>query len=272
MKTSLIAFVGFMLSLPALLAQEQATAKWNDPSRPGLLKVNSVLGSIRIKIHTTNDVTIEVKSRRNRIDDRIVRPPAPPEGAGLRRPDPGGSPFTVETDLNNVITVTGGDFASGMGDLEIEVPNKTNLNLQAKLGTIMVDGVEGDIEETSLNGSINLTNVSGSVGAHSMNGTMLVSFQNIADGKPMSFTSMNGNVDVTLPAAAKANLKMRTALGGIYTDFDVQLATSSTNSTQDQPRLRRIRGEREVSGSINGGGADFDLRSQNGNVYLRKAK
>jgi hypothetical protein len=105
-----------------------------------------------------------------------------------------------------------------------------------------------------------------------MNGTVVVSFQNIAEGKPMSFTSMNGNVDVTLPAAAKANLKMRTALGGIYTDFDVQLATSSPSSTQDQTRLRRIRVERNVSGTINGGGADFDLRSQNGNVYLRKAK
>jgi hypothetical protein len=272
MKTSLIVLAGFILFSPTLLAQERVTAKWNDPSRPGLLKVDSVWGSIRIKIHATSDVTVEAKSRRNRIDGRSGRRPAAPEAAGLRRLDSGGSPFMTESDSNNVITVTGGDPVSGVGDLEIEVPKKTNLNLQAKLGTIMVDDVEGDIEATSLNGSINLTNVSGSVVAHSMNGTVVVSFQNIAESKPMSFTSMNGNVDVTLPAAAKANLKMRTALGGIYTDFDVQLATSSTNSTQDQTRLRRIRVERNVSGTINGGGADFDLRSQNGNVYLRKAK
>src|ERR1041385_1805094 len=272
MKKSFACFAAFIILSTPLLAQERVTANWNDPSRPGLLKVNAVWGSISIKTHMTNDVTVEAKAARNRIDDRIIRRPAPPEATGLRRIDSGGSPFTVESDSNNnVITVIGGDLLSGTGDLEIEVPQKANLNLQTKLGMVTVESVEGDIEVTSLNGRIKLTNVAGSVVADSMNGTVEVSFQNIAEGKPMSFTSMNGNVDVTLPAASKANLKMRTALGGIYTDFDVQMAAAGT-SPHDQGRPRGIRADRNISGTINGGGADFDLRSQNGNIYLRKAK
>jgi hypothetical protein len=271
MKKSSVAFgVLIFLSTP-LFAQERATAKWNDPSRPGLLKVDWVWGSIGIRTHANNDVTVEEKPSRNRSNNRARRTP-PEETAGLRRIDPGGSPFTIENDSNNVMSIVGGDLFAGVADLEIEVPAKTNLNLQSKFGTITVDGVEGDIEATAFSGSINLTNIVGSVVAHSMNGTITVSFQNIAEGKPMSFTSMNGNVDVTLPAASKANLKMRTGRGGIYTDFDVQMTTSPASSSQDQTRLRRILIERAISGTINGGGADFDLRSQNGNIYLRKAK
>jgi DUF4097 and DUF4098 domain-containing protein YvlB len=178
----------------------------------------------------------------------------------------------VENETNNVMTITGGGFFSGSGDLEIEVPVKTNLNLHTVNGRIIsVDNVEGDIEVNAINGSVELTNIAGSVVANSMNGKVAVSFQNIAAGKPMSFTSMNGNVDVTLPAAAKANLKMRTGNGGIYTDFDIQMMQQA-NSTPDQTPRRRVRVEKNVTGTINGGGADFDLRSQNGNIYLRKAK
>jgi hypothetical protein len=83
---------------------------------------------------------------------------------------------------------------------------------------------------------------------------------------------MNGNVDLTLPAVSKANLKMRTGNGGIYTDFDIQMPASSANTTTDHTGLRRIHVEKNVAGTINGGGAEFDLRSQNGNIYLRKAK
>ena len=270
MKKSFATFGALILLSTPLLAQERVTAKWNDPSRPGLLKVNWIMGSISVKTHGTDDVTVEAKSTRNRIDNRIVRKPEPADTDGLRRLDSGGSPFTMESDSNNVITIAGGNFFAGTGDLQIEVPVKTNLNLQTVNGrNIEVDGVEGDIEVMAINGSVTLTNITGSVVAHSMNGKVTVSFHNIAAGKPMSFTSMNGNVDVTLPAVAKANLKMRTGNGGIYTDFDIQL---TPNSSTDLPPLRRIRVEKNVSGTINGGGADFDLRSQNGNIFLRKAK
>jgi DUF4097 and DUF4098 domain-containing protein YvlB len=171
------------------------------------------------------------------------------------------------------MTVTGGGILGGMGDLEIEVPVRTNLNLQNLNGrTISADGIDGDIEVTALNGSVDLTNIAGSVVAHSLNGKVTVSFREIASGKPMSFTSMNGNVDVTMPATSKANLSMRTGNGGIYTDFDLQMAPNSGTSTQDLNGGRRIRIEKNVSGTINGGGAELTLRSQNGNILLRKAK
>ena len=46
-------------------------------------------------------------------------------------------------------------------------------------------------------------------------------------------------------------------------DFDIQTKPGSTVSTQ---------GDKTIAGTINGGGADFDLRTHNGNIYLRKEK
>jgi hypothetical protein len=66
---------------------------------------------------------------------------------------------------------------------------------------------------------------------------------------------------------------LRTDNGAIYTDFDVQMQQTSTPVTsQDQDGHYRIQVDRTVSGTINGGGADFDLRTRNGNIYLRKTK
>jgi hypothetical protein len=245
-------------------AQERITAKFNDPSRPGLLKVDWHNGSIIIKTHNTNDVTIDAKSR-------SVSRREPADTAGLRRIDGGSRGLIIDSDANNVMTINGPNASFG-GELEIEVPARTNLNLQSHNGrTISVDGVEGDIEATNRNGSVEMTNVGGSVVAHSMNGRVVVSFRDIAAGKPMSFSSMNGSVDVTLPTTAKADLKMRTDNGGVWTDFDVQTKAASTTTNSDQGRYR-IEIDKTINGSINGGGSEIELRTRNGNIYLRKAK
>ena len=46
----------------------------------------------------------------------------------------------------------------------------------------------------------------------------------VTPNREMAFTSLNGTVDVTLPAATKANLRLRSSNGEIYSDFDVQLS------------------------------------------------
>jgi len=94
--------------------------------------------------------------------------------------------------------------------------------------------------------------------------------------KPMAFTSMNGAVDVTLPPLAKANLKLRSDNGDVFTDFDVQLQSQTRTPAVDDSRSRggrfRLEVDRSVSGTINGGGPEFELRTFNGPIYLRKGK
>jgi DUF4097 and DUF4098 domain-containing protein YvlB len=88
----------------------------------------------------------------------------------------------------------------------------------------------------------------------------------------MAFSSFNGNVDVTLPAATKANLKLRSDQGDVFTDFDVELKTAARAplESRGQGGKFRIEVNRSIYGAINGGGPDFELRTFNGNVYVRK--
>src|SRR6516164_2828298 len=102
MKRSLgviLALAGYLAAMPAY-AQEQTTAKFNDPSRPGLIKVNWHNGSITIKTHTGNDVTISSTRATVRRGSRVPREPR--EAVGLQRIDTDGAGFVVDSGNNNV--------------------------------------------------------------------------------------------------------------------------------------------------------------------------
>jgi DUF4097 and DUF4098 domain-containing protein YvlB len=245
---------------------DRTVVKFSDPSRPGLLKVTLMNGRITVKGYSGEEVVIESKSGGN----RNRRPSTTSDG--LRRIDSGDFGFTV-TEENNVMTINSGVFSSG--DLEIQAPLKTNLELHGVNGrAIAVDGIEGDIEVTNTNGDVSLNNVAGSIVAHSTNGRLTASLRDVAPDKPTSFTSMNGNLDVTLPASVKANMKMRADNGAVYTDFDIQLRPTAptVEDSRNQGGRFRLETGKTVAGTINGGGVDFDLRTLNGNIYVRKAK
>jgi Toastrack DUF4097 len=244
-------------------AQDTLTVNFSDPSRPGLLKITLLNGGLRITGHSGKEVIIDASSG--------VRRRGPSRTSdGLRRIDVDVNALSVEEE-NNVITVTNRN-GSNAGNLDIQVPAKTNLNLKTTNGgNISVDGVEGEIEVQNTNGGVILNNVAGSVIAHSANGRVQVNLREITMNKPMSFTSMNGNVDVTLPSTVKANLKMRTDNGGTYSDFDILLNPSSSSSTDGRGRFN-IRTDRALTGTINGGGPDIELRTFNGSIYIRKGR
>ena len=116
-----------------------------------------------------------------------------------------------------------------------------------------------------------LKNVGGSVVAHSMNGSVTAVVTRVTPQAPLSFTSMNGTVDVTLPTGIKANLKLRSDQGDVFTDFDFQEIQGARPQVRKGNRFT-IDVNRSVYGAVNGGGPDVELRSFNGTVILRKAK
>ncbi len=90
--------------------------------------------------------------------------------------------------------------------------------------------------------------------------------------KSMSFTSFNGDVDVSLPANLSADLLVTSQQGDVFTDFDV-------NVQQDPPVVERrgdaggryrVRMQRETRYTIGSGGPDIQLRTFNGDVMIRK--
>jgi DUF4097 and DUF4098 domain-containing protein YvlB len=141
----------------------------------------------------------------------------------------------------------------------LQVPFQTGVEIKCtNCGETKVSNLTGDIDVNTTNGGIRLANISGAVLAHSVNSHIFATFDH-APKKPVSLSSLNGGLDLTLPADTKVDLNLKTRNGKIYTDFDVRLA----GGTLMQP-------DRGMQGSINGGGVEMRLNSFNGSIYLRR--
>jgi len=248
---------------------DRITVPFSDPERPGTLKVNLLDGTVTIKGSNRRDVLFVADSQGARQVLRRRQQTEPPPGM-RRLTQPGG--FGVE-ERDNEMSVSSG-FNRDEINLEIEVPMRTKLRVSTVDGGITVDSVDSEIEINTVDGEITLTNVGGSVVAHAVDGNIAATVARVASQAPMAFTSLNGNIDVTLPAAVKANLRLRSDQGDVFTDFDVQVtASASANRTQQRNgRALRIDVNRSIYGTVNGGGPDFELRTFDGNIYVRKGK
>jgi hypothetical protein len=244
---------------------DRITVPFSNPERPGTLKVNLLDGAVTIKGSNRRDVLFVANSQEARDVLRRRQQAEPP--AGMRRlTQPGG--FGVE-ERDNEMSVSSA-FNREI-NLAVEVPTRTKLRVSIVNGGVAVDSVDSEIEINTVDGAIMLTNVGGSVVAHAVDGNITATVARVAPQAPTAFTSLNGDIDVTLPAAVKANLRLRSDQGDVFTDFDVQvIASASANQTQRNGRGVRIDVNRSIYGTVNGGGPDFELRTFDGNIYVRK--
>lgn len=243
-----------------LMAQtgEPINVPFSDASRPRFVKINSIQGRITVHSYPGKEVIVDFDG------ERKEEPPR----SGMRRLNMPGS-LTIEEE-NNVVNIR--TSPGRRANLNIQVPVQTALTIRSVNDcNIDVKGYEGDIDANCTNGSVNLENISGSVLAHSLNGRVKVIMDKLA-GKPMALSTLNGDVDLTLPASAKADVKLKSSNGDIYTDFDVTIGplAGSTIERSREGGKYRVQIDRGVQGRINGGGPLISLTTLNGRIYLRK--
>ena len=247
-------------------AQDKLTVPLSNPSQPATVKVHLISGSITVTGGgAAGQIAVESGSRSPRRPPRDV-----PEGMHRIDINPG---LNIDED-HNVVTISAGGNAMG-SNVTLQVPTNVSLELKSiNGGKIEVTGVNGDLDVDNTNGSIQLTDVSGSVIAASQNGSVTVSLNKITPNKPMSFTSLNGKIDVTLPADTKAHLRLKTDNGSVYSDFDVKLDAAASKPVVEDSRNQggkyRIRMDHSVYGTINGGGPEYRFETLNGNILIHK--
>jgi hypothetical protein len=273
MKTLLIFGAAAFLAAPAAFPQEtqKAMVAFSDPSQPKKLVVDTMFGSVTVRGYSGQEAVVETTSRSGiRLPGQKETEPPP----GMHRI--GGNNAGLEiTEENNTIRVSSGRSPFSRADLVIQVPVQTSVSINARMGNaITIENITGEIEANNMNGPVNITNVSGSVMAHSMNGKILASISSVTPDKAMSFSTMNGEIDVTLPSSIKANVKLKTDHGEIFTDFDIKLdATAKPPQVEDNRKKGgryRVRFDRGTSGTINGGGPEIQFTTFNGNILIHK--
>jgi hypothetical protein len=263
----LLSFVACMIGgLTSIAAQDRVTIPLTDPSQPVVLKASLMNGGITVRGSSGKDVVVEARIRA--YDD------GGGDTGGRHRIPINTTGLSAEEENNQVeIDV---DSMSRTIDLDITVPTRTSLILHSiNNGDIKVTGVTGELDVNNINGEVTLTDVSGSAVAHALNGRVLVTFRSVNSGKPMAFSSLNGNIDVTFPADLKAKVSFKSDRGEVFSDFDIKMSAESSQPIVEDRRGKSgkylVKFDKTVRGTINGGGQEIQFTNFQGDIYIRKA-
>ena len=263
---AIIALLCVPLSFAAAAATpDRVTVPLSDPTHPAFIKAHLLNGSISVKGYEGKDVIVEARVRSGEEPDKE---------SGMRRIPINTTGLEVDEE-NNRVNI-GAASTQRTIDLTISVPVHSSLSLHTvNDGDITVANVDGELDVNDVNGSVTLTGVSGTAVAHALNGKVLVTFNRISPTKPMAFSSLNGDIDVTFPPDLKANLVIASDRGEVFSDFDVALSARALQQTPEDTRSQdgryRVKIDKTVRGTINGGGQEIQFHNFNGNIYIRKA-
>jgi hypothetical protein len=234
-------------------------------SQPAQVNLNWLSGSVSVHGYTGSQIIIESSG------EGPVRPDVPDEAKGMQRlANLGG--LSADED-NNVVTIHSGLTT---GNIELQVPASSSLTLKTLNGSIHVQGISGELDIETTNGGITLDQVGGSIVAHALNGQVTASVARLDASKPSSFSTLNGRIDLTLPAGLHANLSMRSDQGDIYIDqgFDFKPLPDLSDSTtkSESNGMTKLKMDNTIHATINGGGAEINIRSFNGAILIHKSK
>ena len=223
-----------------------ARVKFSDPTKPGTLKFSLPWADVTITGTDGDEVVVASSLERKRDKEEV-------DADGYRRLDEDTS-FEL-TEKNNVVGLAlVGDqhWLSHGAEFDIKVPRNTNLIVRTHAGgDIEIINVDGEIDVNSMNGEVRLTDISASAVVNTMNGEVRASFRQ-APSKPVSITSMNGEIDLLLPADTKANIRMRTHNGAIRTNFAADELVTKSERTSRRSNLSGLSADeiREVQRTV----------------------
>ncbi len=249
--------------------KEELTVPLSTPGKPYKLKVSLFAGSIKVTGYTGDKIIINVESE----DEERKSKKAEKQEGGLKKISGTPSYEIKVVEENNDVSVSNRRMLGAI-NLEIKVPQSGTLVLNTvNGGEISVTGLKGELELNNVNGDIKLLDISGSAIANTVNGDIKASFSSVTSDKPMAFSTFNGDVNLSFPPTMKANLKMKTDQGEVFSDFEVAIdKTAAAPVKSNSGGTYKIIKDAWVTGKINGGGAEVMVKSWGGDLYIRKNK
>src|SRR5688572_51301 len=277
-----IASIALALSTTALTGGAQSrqtddSFAWNGRlPAGGTLRIQNLAGRITVQPSTTGQ--IQVTGRKD-----------------WQRGDPADVRFEVEPGTNTV-TICAVWFEGGCGDrrgsdtntgrqnrssdvtvaFTVALPPGVNLDASGVSADIEVTGASGDIRVQSVSGDVTLSDVSGDVqsssvsgdvvvrgttlgtlNANSVSGDITVAVDALSGGGDLSFTTVSGSVDATLPGGLGADVQMTTLSGELESEFPLTIQGGRNP-------------QRSIRGQIGAGGRSLRFSTVSGDVVLRQ--
>src|SRR5580658_6963748 len=196
-----VLFICLIATVSRLAAQskhtEEMTVPLSEPGKPVTLEAHLMKGSIKVIGYEGKEVIVQVFMDSTK--DRDGDEDRDDDSRGMKRiGSTGGMDVRADEDHNTVRISSSAE--NKLAGLTIKVPQNTaRINVGTiNGGDITVSDVSGKIEINNVNGGMTATGISGSVVANTVNGDVIVKFKSVDAGAAMSFSNLNGRVDVTL--------------------------------------------------------------------------
>lgn len=247
---------------PATTAEPQRQGnefRLREALAPGrTLEIRGINGNVSAEPAAGGEFEVVAVKRANRSDPEEVRVEVVRHAGGVLicavYPNPGGEPNTCEVGSNHS-HVHDNDTTV---NFTVRVPAGVNFDGRTVNGKVDADGLASDVDAKTVNGSINVS-TTGLARAQTVNGSITAVVGRADWPAGLEFKTVNGGIDLTLPASLSARVEAKTLNGDISTDFP--LTVSGTFS------------RRRLSGTIGSGGGDRQLilETINGSVQIRRA-
>ncbi len=141
-------------------------------------------------------------------------------------------------------------------EYRIMVPRGVNLdNVKLINGGLSISGLAGSVRASSVNGSIRAEKLGGQAELSTVNGRLEADFNRISRTNPISLSSINGPIRLSIPCEAAVELVARNLSGGIDTEFG---------------RVSRASSGHRLHATVNRGGALIRMNNVNGGISIHR--
>jgi hypothetical protein len=144
-------------------------------------------------------------------------------------------------------------------------------------GNVNIRDFSGTVEINVLEGNINAENFRGDIAANTTEGDIKIVFRGMKNERPLYLSTIEGDIDIELPANTKAEIMAKTMEGDVYSGFDSEVllgreSEDGKGSSIPQNIMENIFQSNNVIARINGGGQKIYLSTIEGSIYIRKGK
>jgi hypothetical protein len=143
-------------------------------------------------------------------------------------------------------------------EYHLTVPRHSNLDtLRLVNGHLEIHGVRGQISASCVNGKLTADGLANNTKINAVNGSVMLSFESLNEVRDVVVSSVNGRIEVAVPANASAEVRANTLSGQIHNDFNLETEKSG------------FIGKR-LEGTIGSGGRSIKLSNVNGSITLSR--
>jgi len=239
--------------------QQSADFRWHEPLAAGrVIEIKGINGNVEATPAAGGEVEVVAvkRSRRGNPDDVRIEVVRHAEGVTICAVYPnveGREPNTCAPGPNGRSNVQNNDTSV---NFIVRVPAGVRFTGKTVNGSVEANDLSADVETRTVNGNINVS-TKGLARATTVNGSITVVMGRADWTDELEFKTVNGGIDLSVPASLSAQVQVKTLNGDITTDFPMTVTGTFS--------------KRRLNGTVGSGGRDLLLETVNGSVQLRRA-